>query len=89
VESSEPTFIERSAGTRRLVVIGGAALITVVSFALIFAIFVRMPYALFALWLQMSHSWKIVSVSVYFFSLFSFAVWMRKTQRSRGLRANH
>jgi hypothetical protein len=86
MESSEPTFIERSAGIRRLVVMGGAAVITIVSFALIFVIFVRVPSQLFALWVQMSGPWKIVAESVYFILVVSFAVWMRKTRRLRGLR---
>jgi hypothetical protein len=48
----------------------------------IFEVFGRLPYPLFALWLRMSHAEKIVAVAAYFFSLLAVrSLWARSRRR--------
>jgi hypothetical protein len=72
---------------RRLAVLGVAALITAVSFGLIFVVFTWLPYPMFAAWTRMSHEARMIVAAVFNFSLFGFVSWstMRR-QRLKKLR---
>jgi hypothetical protein len=69
---------------RRLVVIGGAVAMTALLFGLIFAVFAWLPYPAFAVWLRMSHRWKVVAGAVYFLSIFSSVVWFTVVRQRTG-----
>ncbi|MGC2617757.1 MAG: hypothetical protein WA414_01885 [Acidobacteriaceae bacterium] len=70
---------------RRLAVLGGAALMTAVSFALIFLVFTWLPHPLFAFWERMSHETRVIVSAAYFFSMFLFM--SRSTTKQKRLRA--
>jgi type VI protein secretion system component VasK len=72
---------------RRLAVLGGAALITAVSFALIFVVFAWLPSPMFAVWMRMSHEARMITMTVYFFAMANFVTWSTKRrQRLQKLR---
>jgi polyferredoxin len=72
---------------RRLAVLGAAALITAVTFTLIFLVFTWLPYPMFRVWMRMSHEARVIVTAVFYFSLFSFVMGSTiRRQRLRKLR---